>query len=167
MRDMSFTDRVGRTYKYWRGDPPLWEFGSGLSFTNFAMDWDGAPPGGGIVTKPSDSITLAVKVDNVGSRDGDEVVMLFHSPGEVVAPPGLPLPKRRLVRFERLGIPRGASRVVTFTVSAAELGLVDFSGDTVLYPGPHLLYADRGHGPALSLNVSVQIAAPVMIESLL
>merc|ERR1712000_378579 len=118
------------------------------------------------VTKLSENITLTIKVDNVGERSGDEVVMVFHSPVQVDVPAGLPLPKRRLLWFERLVIPSGASQVVTCVVSAAELGLVNFVGDTVVYPGAHILEVDRGHGPTLQQSVSVQSANPLVVDTL-
>ena len=51
--------------------------------------------------------------------------------------------------------------------AASSLGLVDSEGSTYLYAGGHRLVASRGHGAELSLAVTVQLDAPVLIDTLL
>jgi len=106
-----------------------------------------------------------VTLTNTGSREGDEVVFIFHQPLHVEV--SSPLPAKQLISFERCNLGRGTSTQVTFTVSASELGLVDDMGNTNLYPGLHVLHVSRGHGKVLSQNVTVQVSEPLLIETLL
>ena len=39
MTEMSFTSGLGRTYRYWTGETPLFQFGHGLSYTSFHAEW--------------------------------------------------------------------------------------------------------------------------------
>src|SRR5690606_32336875 len=66
----------GRTYRYFKGEP-LYPFGHGLSYTQFQysdlkLDRSQA--------KANDKITATVRVKNVGSRYGEEVVQLYVRP---------------------------------------------------------------------------------------
>lgn len=99
----------GRTYKYYSGRP-LFEFGSGLSLTTFSLDCsrldDGVARG---------DLSFSCKVSNTGSRDGDEVLMAFHSAGSDIrstaAKAGHPVPIKSLVGFERISVATGRSAV--------------------------------------------------------
>ena len=136
MTDMSFTSGLGRTYKYWTGPKPLWEFGTGLSLTTFEMTWSSAkPPPPVIITSSNISslICLSVTVSNIGEREGDEVVMVYHIPVAVQRPTQeseLRLPHRRLLDFERVSLGAGSEATVVFSINASALGLVDSEGNT-------------------------------------
>jgi len=164
MVQMSFTEGVGRTYKYWRGDAPLFNFGHGLSYTSFSLAWTAPTTKSTTVHALTDSILLDVTLTNDGSREGDEVVFVYHQPLVVDAP--APLPAKRVVAFKRFSLMKGATVHFTFNVSAADLGLVDNNGNTLLYPGLHALQVSRGHGDVLLRNLTVQTAAPLVIDSL-
>ena len=175
MTEMSFTRGLGRSYKYWAGDAPLFPFGLGLSYTTFSLVWQGAPgpeppppPPPATIHGIDDTLKLDVRVANTGNLDGDEVIFVYHVPKTLPsASAPVPLPKRKLVDFRRVAVARGASVAVSFTVPAASLGLAsDATGDIMLFPGKHELVVDRGHGPVLTLAVDVVADAPVMIESL-
>ena len=177
MLDMSFTENLGRGYRYWQGDAPLWSFGHGLSLTEFGLGWHGAgmgaaPPAPLVVTSASQTIRLSLDVTNTGSRNGDEVVMLFHEPDLNVTRPAsetVRLPARRLVDFARAGsLAAGAATALHFALNASTaLGLVDSEGSTYLYAGGHRLVSSRGHGAELSQAVTVQLDAPALIDTLL
>ncbi|MFZ0832274.1 MAG: glycoside hydrolase family 3 C-terminal domain-containing protein [Mycobacterium sp.] len=81
------------------GREPLFAFGHGLSYTTFEHR-DFELVGG-------DTVTATVTVHNTGSRDGADVVQLYL----VYAPDGK---RRRLLGFERVDLPAGESRRVTF-----------------------------------------------------
>ena len=75
MTEMSFTRGLGRTYKYWSGDPPLFPFGFGLSYTTFSLAWRGSgAPAPVVVHSTNDTLTLSVDVANTGGVAGDEVL---------------------------------------------------------------------------------------------
>ena len=104
---------VGRTYMY-LPDPPLYPFGHGLSYTQFAYK-------NLHLDQQADKITATVEVTNTGARAGDEVVQLYVQH----AVPGLLMPMQQLRAFQRLPIPAGATRTVSLTVKTADLAYWD------------------------------------------
>ena len=115
-----------RTYRYFPGEP-RWAFGHGLSYTAFRYDQLTLP-----AAAPTDQpATVSVRVTNTGARDGEEVVQLYlaHPDG-----PGI-LPIRSLKGFERIAVPAGGSRVVTFAVRPRDLACVDELGQLRVHPG--------------------------------
>lgn len=80
----------GHTYRYFRGEP-LWPFGFGLSYTQFAYG-DASVKGGNIV----------IPLTNTGSIDGTEVVQLY-----VRRPDDSEGPVKTLRGFSRVNVPAG------------------------------------------------------------
>ena len=99
----------GRTYRYFEGDP-LYAFGYGLSYTDFAF--------GKASVKGR---KLVVPVTNTGTRDGAEVVQLY-----VRRPDDPEGPIQSLRGFQRVFIPAGQTVKVCF----------DLSDDVFLYWSP-------------------------------
>ena len=103
----------GRTYRYYVGKP-LFEFGTGLSYTTFSVTCakkKASPNVDGtfllVDVRWGVNVTCAVK--NVGTREGDEVVMAFHSAGAGIrtAVAGRhPVPIKSLVGFQRTSLVR-------------------------------------------------------------
>jgi beta-glucosidase len=75
---------------------------------------------------------VSVTVTNTGSMAGDEVVQLYLSH---TAPAGGIVPLYSLRGFERILLAPGESRVVTFSLGADELSVIDASGESVVRPG--------------------------------
>jgi beta-glucosidase len=128
-----FTDysMQGRTYRYFKGEP-LYPFGYGLSYTNFAysnlrLDAKSA--------KAGEPVKVTVDVTNTGDREGDEVVQLYLT--DVAA--SAPVPIRTLVGFDRISLRRGEKRTVTFTITARQMSLIDGRGKRVIEPGEFLV----------------------------
>jgi beta-glucosidase len=96
---------------------PLFPFGHGLSYTEFEYSHLIVTP---ITTSPIE-FEIAVSVKNVGNRDGDEVVQLYVR--DVVG--SVTTPIRALKGFERVHIPAGERRTVTFKQGERELSLID------------------------------------------
>ncbi len=120
-------DMEGHTYRYFRGEP-LYPFGFGLSYTRFSyrnLTLSANPLAAG---KP---VTVSVWVENVGGRDGDEVVQLYLSDLEASAP----VPIRQLCGFERIHLTAGESREVTFEIAPEQFSLIDHAGRRVIEPG--------------------------------
>jgi len=88
-----------------------------------------AKPAG--VFRPDEDFTASVTVENVGTRGGDEVIQLYVR--DIVA--SLPVPIRSLVGFRRVHLEAGQSRRVSFTLTPAQLGVVQEDGRRVLEPG--------------------------------
>lgn len=107
---------------------PQWEFGHGLSYTNFNYS-DFTLSSDTLIS--GDSLLVSVNVTNSGDFPGKETVMLFLR--DCIAstvPPG-----KRLKRFNKLHLEPGESQRVTFVLNKKDLYFCDFNGDHVLEPG--------------------------------
>ena len=113
----------GRTYRYFQGEP-LYPFGHGLSYTRFEysdLKLDRAR------VSPDQPVTATVRVRNVGSRAGDEVVQLYLRALE----PKRPRPLKDLRGIERIHLAPGEEREVSFTfVPARDLTHYDVDRKT-------------------------------------
>jgi beta-glucosidase len=93
---------------------PLYPFGYGLSYTEFAysdMAVDRKAMGAG------DTITVTVQVTNEGEVDGEEVVQLYIR--DLVG--SVTRPVRELKDFRKIFLEKGESRRVEFEVTPADL----------------------------------------------
>jgi beta-glucosidase len=120
----------GFTYMYVKG-APLFPFGYGLSYTQFAYsNLHVSPPqiGG------NGAVTVSVDVRNTGSRAGDEVVQLYiHD-----KPAGVPQPAERLRGFQRVSLAPGETKTVTLQVPVEKLAYWDVASHSyVAQPGTY------------------------------
>ena len=104
---------------------PLYPFGYGLSYTTFEYK-DLA-----IEKTGPESAMVRVTVTNTGQRDGEEVVQLYLT-DEVAS---TARPRKQLCGFERIAIPRGESRSVTFELDREAFLLYDRQMRPVVEPG--------------------------------
>ncbi|MGQ9629403.1 MAG: glycoside hydrolase family 3 C-terminal domain-containing protein [bacterium] len=118
---------AGRTYRYFGGEP-LFPFGYGLSYTKFKYSNLRITPK---KAKPQENVEISVEVQNVGDREGDEVVQLYVS--DVSA--SVPVPIRQLQGFERINLAPGEKRTVRFTLTPSQMSLIDDEGRRVVEPG--------------------------------
>ncbi|MBR6221835.1 MAG: glycoside hydrolase family 3 C-terminal domain-containing protein [Lachnospiraceae bacterium] len=112
--------------------PVLFPFGYGLSYTEFEYSELSA------MNNSDGTVTVNVKVSNVGDRDGMEVVMLFT--GE--ASPSKENPVKELKGFEKVFVKAGEGVIVTFTLDEAAFRHYDeahkdwvLSTDNIIYVG--------------------------------
>ena len=115
-----------RTYRYFDGEP-LYPFGFGLSYTNFAygtvrLDTPKVGSGG--------DVTISVDVTNTGAMAGDEVIQLYLTRSGVT---GAPL--RSLNGFQRVHLDRGQKKTVSFKLHERDLSIVDEAGKHRIVPG--------------------------------
>jgi len=107
---------------------PQWEFGHGLSYTNFAYS-DLA------MTKNSISTTgdfeVSVKVTNTGKRAGKEVVQLFTTDKVATVAPSVKV----LRHFEKVSLKPGESKTVNFKLNAKDLAFVGIHNKWIVEPG--------------------------------
>lgn len=124
----AFTDYAmdGRTYRYFRGKP-LFPFGYGLSYTEFAYDALALPR----EVKSDGEAVVEVKVTNTGKRVGEEVAQLYltHAAG-----PGASA-VRTLKGFQRVSLQPGESKVVTFTLTPRDLAVFTDVDGMAVRPG--------------------------------
>ncbi|HEU5080336.1 MAG TPA: glycoside hydrolase family 3 C-terminal domain-containing protein [Opitutaceae bacterium] len=99
-----------RTYRFFTGQP-LYPFGFGLSYTKFEYsDFQ-------VVEKSDGALSVTLTVNNVGHRDGDDVVQLYAT-----RPPGTPSQEARfLCGFSRVHVPAGKKLAISTTVPRVAL----------------------------------------------
>jgi beta-glucosidase len=119
---------------HWKGpyadgsNEPLWHFGYGLSYTTFQLDHFTLERE---TLHAGEQMEIAVTVTNTGNHAGDEVVQLYVR--DVAA--SVTRPIQELKGFQRLSLEAGASRRVTFTLYANQLGFYDREMRHVVEPG--------------------------------
>ncbi|USW54054.1 Putative glycoside hydrolase, family 3, glycoside hydrolase family 3 domain, immunoglobulin [Septoria linicola] len=118
------------------GTTPLYEFGYGLSYTNFSMSEtlavdflqtsvsptpdrsQGIAPGG-LVDLWNTVLAVTVEMTNSGNRTGFAVPQLYASLPHDTTPPDTPV--KVLVGFEKVMLEAGATRNVTFDLMRRDL----------------------------------------------
>ncbi|RLE70451.1 MAG: beta-glucosidase [Thermoprotei archaeon] len=117
----------GRGYDYVdMPGKPLFPFGHGLSYTEFKYSDLRIS-----VDEESYKVTITVTVENVGDREGDEVVQLYlHDPVASVV-----RPLKELRGFKRIRLKPGERETVTFTLTPDDLALIDADMRRVVEPG--------------------------------
>ncbi|SMQ97362.1 glucan 1,4-beta-glucosidase [Xanthomonas fragariae] len=99
----------GRTYRYFAGKP-LYPFGHGLSYTQFAYSDLGLDRS---TLAADSSLRATVKVKNTGQRAGDEVVQLYLHP----LTPQRERAIKELQGFQRITLQPGEQRELRFTIT--------------------------------------------------
>jgi beta-glucosidase len=107
---------------------PLFPFGFGLSYTTFEYAGLAIEPA---TIAPAGSATVRLTVKNTGLRAGDEVVQLYVR--DVLTSVARPLTE--LKGFARVHLDPGQQREVRFTLSPAELRMLDRDMHWVVEPG--------------------------------
>jgi beta-glucosidase len=113
----------GRTYRYFKGEP-LYPFGYGLSYTKFEysdLKLDRSSAG------PSDTVKATLRVKNVGTRPGEEVVQLYVRPVDAKSIRVV----KELRGVQRFPLQPGEVREVSFTLTPnRDLTYYDTERDT-------------------------------------
>ncbi len=129
----SQTAGLGRTYMYFTGTPS-YPFGYGLSYSHFAYSHVEVGPKS--VTANGD-VHVSFDVANTGSSPGATVAQLYAAAGFAV--PGVQLPKKQLVRFQKTRTLRpGEHQHISLNVHVPDLSRWDESRlKQVVYDGPY------------------------------
>lgn len=108
---------------------PLYPFGYGLSYTTFEY----STPTLSSQTMPMDGgkLEVSVNVTNTGNYDGYEVVQLYIH--DKVA--SITRPIRQLKKFQKILIPKGSTKTLTFTLSAEDLQFYGPEMKLIIEPG--------------------------------
>lgn len=158
MTDMSLRPgptSPGRTYKWYNGTA-VFEFGSGLHYTNFSASVTGGlessydiselmsackqsnetyPDRCAFTTSP-----IQVEITNTGTTSSDYVTLAYLTGSFGPAP----YPKKSLVAYKRLfSILGGSSHTAALNLTLGSLARVDMKGNKVLYPGEYSLLIDN------------------------
>lgn len=107
---------------------PLFPFGHGLSYTRFNYSSLLIAPE---QVAPAGTVTISVDVQNIGEREGDEVVQLYLSDrvGSVTRP------VRELKGFKRITLQPGEKNTVIFNVPMTTLAFHNRDMEVVIEPG--------------------------------
>jgi beta-glucosidase len=109
----------GFTYMYLHGDP-LFPFGHGLSYTEFRYGNLRVTP---TAIDTQGRTTVALNVQNIGGRAGDEVAQLYVR----AIDSRVSRPRLQLRSFRRVPLAAGEKRTVTFILPADQLAYYDVS----------------------------------------
>jgi len=123
-----FTDysMKGKTYRFFAGEP-LFPFGFGLSYTQFAYGKLIVPK----QTRVGDAVKVSVDVANTGDIAGEEVVELYVTAKDAK----WSAPLRSLQGFQRIALAPKEHKTVEFKLSAKQLAHVNASGEWIADPG--------------------------------
>jgi beta-glucosidase len=148
-------DMTNRTYRYFKGEA-LYPFGYGLSYTTFGYTQ---------LTSPSSvtagkNISVTVRVTNTGKRSGEEVVQLYVSHQSKNAKQ----PIKALKGFQRIALKPGESKVVAFTLTPADLSLVNDNGELKQAKGKLTLSVGGGQPGVKTWSTSGVISKVITVQ---
>jgi hypothetical protein len=155
MFDMSMrpsSTNPGRTYKFYTGQP-IFEFGFGLSYTTFSYVWynDSTSVSYSIQSLMKTNSAkrnflmqlFRVNVTNTGMMDGDDVVLAYVTPPQVLRDGQTP-PIKQLFGFERVHLNVNETKQVFFTFNIETLFAIARDGSKWLHPGDyHILIGSQ------------------------
>lgn len=98
-------------------------------------------------------------LQNTGTVEADEVVMLFHAVDRNIRGRAMhPVPLRTLREFTRQRVRPGTSVLLTWNFEKAKaLALINAQGEKVLYSGTHHLYITRGNPDQPDVRLSIKL----------
>lgn len=118
--DMSNADPIetGLTYMYTDAEDVTYEFGAGLTYSEFAYSNLKLPES---VSAEQKALEIQVDVTNVGDVDTSDVVQVYMRNQDTAY--GAYAPGTKLVSFEKVFIPAGEKKTVTLKVETADLAV--------------------------------------------
>ncbi|KAJ6630581.1 glycoside hydrolase family 3 protein [Mycena sp. CBHHK59/15] len=150
LRPDSRTGNPGRTYKWYTGTP-VFDYGFGLHYTTFALQWQTPPAAVYDIAKLVANArsaahldlgafdTFGVTVRNTGRVTSDFVVLLFV---KGTAGPA-PHPNKALISYARMHSVGGGTGVTArLSVTLGSIARTDTTGSAWLYPGEYSLSVD-------------------------
>lgn len=120
-------DKPGRDYVF-NDTKPLYEFGYGLSYTQFEYTGLRVYPE---TINAGDEVFVNVKVKNTGSRAGMETVQLYMN--DVYS--SVTTPVKELKGFKKVNLKPGEEREVNFILTAVDMSLIELNMKEVVEPG--------------------------------
>jgi beta-glucosidase len=130
---------------------PLFPFGYGLSYTQFRFENVRVEPKS---IRPGASAKISVDITNTGDRAGDEVAQLYIH--QRVA--SVTRPVKELRGFKRVSVEPGQKVTVDFTLTPADLSLIDVNMSRVVEPGMFDLMV--GANSAETSSVALEVVNP-------
>ncbi len=112
----------------WNGFTPQFEFGHGLSYTDFEYSNLIADATGWSKDAP---LNISIRVKNTGERAGKEVVQLYVTDEVASITPSV----KRLRGFEKIELKAGASQTVNFKLNLRDVAFVGLENKWTTEPG--------------------------------
>jgi len=118
-REVFYGEGIFVGYRYYdtKDVAPLFPFGHGLSYTEFAYSQLQMPK----KASAEESVTVKVKIQNVGTMAGQEIVQLYVADRESTAS----RPAKELKGFVKVDLKPGESRVVEFKLDKRSFAFYD------------------------------------------
>ncbi|WP_339102702.1 glycoside hydrolase family 3 C-terminal domain-containing protein [Haloterrigena salinisoli] len=149
-----YTEGIFVGYRYFdeHDIEPLFPFGHGESYTEFEYSNLRVNPGR---VDPDGTVNVVVHVENVGDREGAEVVQAYVEDREA----SVDRPPKELAGFEKVRLKPGQRRAVTIQIDADDLAFYDEdAGEWTLEPGPFAVRVGRSAGD-IRLQECFEVAA--------
>ena len=129
--DVTYAEGIYVGYRWYenRDIKPLFAFGHGLSYTRFEYSDFKASSS----VSANGTLKASLKVKNVGTRDGKEVVQLYIGEHD----PVLDRPVKELKAFDKVSLAPGETKTVSFEIPASDLAYFN--------PEKHEWVLDGGH----------------------
>ncbi len=127
---------------------PLYPFGFGLSYTKFGITNLRLDK---VNIKPTENVKVSVEVENVGTRDGTEVVQLYIH--DVAA--SISRPVKELKGFQRIFLRKGEKRNVEFTLTPQDLSYINNDLKTTPGDGDFKVYVGSSSEGGLESTFTV------------
>jgi beta-glucosidase len=142
----------GRTYRYF-DDEPLYPFGYGLSYTQFAYQNLSVSP---TQMHQPEVLWVSCEVKNTGDVPGDEVVQVYLRDDAA----SVPVPRHSLVGFKRVHLAPGAVEYLRFEIQPRQYAIVhELSTQDYQWavePGSFTIFVGGGQpGAAPSLSATI------------
>lgn len=134
-----------RTYQYFEGKP-LYEFGYGLSYTNFKYKKKS-------ITQSNSTVDITFNLSNVGKYDGDEVAQVYVRYPET----GTYMPLKQLKGFSRVHLKKGKSADITISVPKKELRYWDEKTRQFVTPAGEYVFQVGGSSENISIEETIKI----------
>jgi beta-glucosidase len=122
----------GRTYRYFKGEP-LYEFGYGLSYSDFSYKNMSSPTS---VAAGTD-VKISVDVTNTGKMDGEEVVQVYIC--QTLA--SVLVPVRSLAGVKRVFLKTSETKTVEFILKPEQFSIIDKNFNRIIEPGKFVISA--------------------------
>ena len=112
---------------YGEEESPLFEFGFGLSYTQFEYQKLDIPKS----LKRNEDLNFSVEIENTGTLGGDEVILVYLN--DKIS--SVTTPVKKLVAFQRITLSAGENRRLNFTIPNKKFKLYNKNMNFVAEPG--------------------------------
>ena len=142
---------VGYRYYSTANVPVLYPFGYGISYTEFS--YSNINIDRKIIDKDTDKIILTVDIENIGDRDGKEVIEVYVEPKN----PNIDRPIRELKAFDKVFIKAHEKKTVEIELSRDDFTFYDVDSNAFVVDNGdyNIILGYNVNSPAIATSVTV------------